>query len=61
MGYIKISKHLLREGFLRATSKYKFGLHDASLMFIITRKANGKHSIDPYLLRNKVIRYENEV
>ena len=66
-GYIKMSKHLLRQGFSWATEFairriYKeLGLHGVSPRFITTRVAKGKHGKYPYLLRNRVIRYVNEV
>ncbi len=62
-GYIKISKHLLRQGFSWATEFairriYKeLGLHGVSPRFITTRVAKGKQGKYPYLLRNRVIRY----
>ncbi len=62
-GYIKMSKHLLRQGFSWATEFairriYKeLGLYGVSPRFITTRVAKGKQGKYPYLLRNRVIRY----
>ena len=66
-GYIKMSRHLLRKGHEWATehrirSIYReLGLKGQKPVFITTRAAKGKVSKYPYLLRNRKIRYVNEV
>ena len=65
--YIKMSRHLLRKGHEWATehrirSIYReLGLKGQKPVFITTRAAKGKVSKYPYLLRNRKIRYVNEV
>ena len=62
-GHIKMSKR----GFFMGcrvyykTNLYCLGLHGVSPRFITTRVAKGKQGKYPYLLRNRVIRYVNEV
>ena len=66
-GYIKMSRHLLRKGHEWATehrirSIYReLGLKGQKPVFITTRAAKGKVAKYPYLLRNRKIRYVNEV
>lgn len=66
-GYIKMSKHLLREGHSWATEHairmiYKeLGLKGLTPVFKTTHPAKGKYTKYPYLLRNRKIRYVNEV
>jgi len=65
-GYLKMSKHLQREGYTWATEYiirriYKeLGLCGLIPRFLTTRSSKG-HGKYPYLLRNRVIRYVNEV
>ncbi len=66
-GYIKMSHHLLRKGFEWATEHcirriYKeLGLKGLTPVFKTTRPSKGKQDKYPYLLRNRTIRYVNEV
>lgn len=66
-GYIKMSHHLLRKGFEWATEHrirriYKeLGLKGLTPAFKTTRPSKGKQGKYPYLLRNRTIRYVNEV
>lgn len=66
-GYIKMSKHLLREGYDWAT-EYRIrtmynelGLKGQAPLFKSTRPSKGKPGKHPYLLRDRTIRYVNEV
>lgn len=65
-GYIKMSNHLLRKGYEWATEHairriYKeLNLHGVAPRFITTRASKG-YGKYPYLLRNRKIRYVNEV
>ena len=66
-GYIKMSKHLLREGYPWATEHpirkiYKeLSLKGLTPVFKTTHPAKGLYTKYPYLLRNRKIRYVNEV
>lgn len=65
-GYIKMSNHLLQKGYEWATEYairriYKeLGLHGLVPKFITTKTSKG-YGKYPYLLRNRKIRYVNEV
>lgn len=66
-GYLKMSKHLLGKGYDWATEHklrriYKeLGLKGQKPVFITTRPSKTKVAKYPYLLRNRKVRYVNEV
>lgn len=66
-GYIKMSRHLLKDGHEWATGHRirtvyrELGLEGQKPVFITTRPSKGKVVKYPYLLRNRKIRYVNKV